>query len=292
TSSMHRRLPPPRVLPLDAISSLSPNHGSPCDPAHCDSAHRLNRTRDLVCSRVAMKKSLFLLSLFVYAPVAFATTVFQISDAELYRRADVIVHGTVTSSAVREDAQGRVETVSVISPIEVVKGAFVGDLTLHQLGGQLPDGRFFKIWGRPEYRVGSEVLVFAIARLEGDYQTAELMLGKFEVYQDQQNRRFAIPDFERGVYDGVVIYRGTADPSANGSRGLDQFVSFLRGGAESVEPARVAPVGAVTPVDSSSGKFRIQPNWGNMNGQLWRWTNGATAVWMREGTANMTGGGN
>jgi hypothetical protein len=239
-----------------------------------------------------MKKSLFLLSLLVCAPAAFATTIIQISDGELYRRADVIVHGTVTSSTVGEDAQGRPETITVVSPMEVVKGALSGNLTLHQLGGQLPDGRSFKIWGRPEYRLGSEVLVFAIARLEGDYQTAELMLGKFEVYKDQQNRRFAIPDFERGVYDGVVIYRGTADPSAAGSRDLDQFVSFLRGGASSVEPTRVAPVGQLTPVDGSSGKFHIQPNWGNMNDQLWRWNNAATAVWMREGTANMTGGGN
>src|ERR1700682_4012501 len=126
-----------------------------------------------------MKKTLAVLSFIVCVSSAFATTIVQISDAELYSRADVVVHGTVISSTVREDSYGRPETVTVISPIEVVKGMLSANLTLHQLGGQLPDGRAFKIWGRPEYRVGSEVLVFAIARLEGDYQTAELMLGKF-----------------------------------------------------------------------------------------------------------------
>src|SRR5438132_7123870 len=239
-----------------------------------------------------MKKLLAALSFVVCVCSAYATTIIPISDAELYRRADVIVLGTVVSSDVHADALGRPETVSVISPIEVMKGRLAADLTLHQLGGELPDGSFVKIWGRPEYRVGSEVLVFAISRPEGDFQTAELMLGKFEIFKDEQNRRFAVADFERGVYEGVVLYRGTADPSTEGSRDLARFSTFLRDGAKSVEKVRVVPSGHLSAVDSGSGRLHIQPNWGNMNDQLWRWNNGATAVWQREGTANMTGGGN
>jgi hypothetical protein len=75
----------------------------------------------------------------------------------------------------------------------VLKGHVSGALVLHQLGGELPDGRFFKLWGRPEYAAGHEVVVFAIARAEGDYQTAELVLGKFEVQQDQRGVSFAVP---------------------------------------------------------------------------------------------------
>ena len=114
-----------------------------------------------------------------------ATSIVPVTARELVARADVIVHGVVVANHVGEDALGRPETITVITPLEVLKGHVSGALVLHQLGGELPDGRFFKLWGRPEYEVGHEVVVFAIARAEGGYQTAELILGKFEVQQDE-----------------------------------------------------------------------------------------------------------
>ena len=134
-----------------------------------------------------------------------ATSVIPISDAELYQRADVIVHGVVLSSDVTVDDLGRPETVTVIEPMAVLKGRLAGSLVLHQLGGTLPDGRFFKLWGRPEYAPGREVVVFAIARPEGEYQTAEMMLGKFEVWQDETGGLFAVPDLAAGVHSGVEV---------------------------------------------------------------------------------------
>ena len=194
------------------------------------------------------------------------------------------------SNETQLDALGRVETVTIISPKNVVKGVLPGDLVLHQVGGMMPDGRFTKLDGRPVYTIGDDVVVFAIARLEGDYQTAEMLLGKFEVLKDQANRLFAVPDLERGVYDGVVIYRGEQDPSVNGSRDLNQFLAFLSSGATSVEAPRVQPNGSLTRVNASSG-LRAKPNWGFLNDTLYRWNNGATAAWTKDGAANMTGGG-
>ena len=98
-----------------------------------------------------------------------ATSIVPVTARELVARADVIVHGVVVSSHVGEDALGRPETITIITPLEVLKGHVSGALVLHQLGGELPDGRFFKLWGRPEYAAGHEVVVFAIARAEGDY---------------------------------------------------------------------------------------------------------------------------
>ena len=121
-----------------------------------------------------------------------ATSVIPISDQELYRRADVVVHGIVETSDVSVDGQGRPETVTVILPLSVLKGSLPGSLVLHQLGGTLPDTRFLKIWGRPEYVPGREVVVFAIRHESGEYQTAELFLGQFEVSQDSMGRRFAV----------------------------------------------------------------------------------------------------
>ena len=127
----------------------------------------------------------------VHSRAAKATSVIPISDAELYRRADLVLHGIVLSSEVAEDRLGRPETISVIRPLATFKGGVSGDLVIHQLGGTLPDGRFFKMWGAPEYKPGREVVVFAIARPGGDFETAEMLLGKFEVSQDEAGNRYA-----------------------------------------------------------------------------------------------------
>jgi len=74
-----------------------------------------------------------------------ATSIVPVTARELVARADVIVHGVVVSSHVGEDALGRPETITIITPLEVLKGHVSGALVLHQLGGELPDGRFFKL---------------------------------------------------------------------------------------------------------------------------------------------------
>jgi len=144
-----------------------------------------------------------------------ATSIVPVTTRELVARADVIVHGVVVGSHVGEDALGRPETVTIITPFAVLKGHVSGALVLHQLGGELPDGRFFKLWGRPEYAAGHEVIVFAIARAEGDHQTAELLLGKYAVQQDERGVSFAVPALvaDAPVQAMVVRQRAAGGPS-------------------------------------------------------------------------------
>ncbi|HSS44956.1 MAG TPA: IPT/TIG domain-containing protein [Thermoanaerobaculia bacterium] len=222
----------------------------------------------------------------------FATSVIPISDAELYRRADVIVHGVVASSDVTADNLGRPETLTVIEPLAVLKGRLTGNLILHQSGGRLPDGRFFQLWGRPEYVPGREVIVFAIARPEGDYQTAEMLLGKFEVWQDEKGNRFALPDLTRGIRPGVILRRDLGDSGEKVSepRLLSRFLDFLRDGGRSAADVTGTPVGELAPVLHPKEAGQKGPLWGNIGG-LWRWNNGATDAWRLDGMANMTGGG-
>jgi hypothetical protein len=227
-------------------------------------------------------------------------SVIPISDRELRARADVIVRGIVVSSEVAEDALGRPETVTVVAPLEILKGQFAGELVLHQLGGTLPDGQFFKLWGRPEYQPGHEVVVFAIARPEGDFQTAELLLGKFEVQQDEAGQVFAVPALVADAPAGVTVRRRAKD--APGDRDDDfaessaprELEPFLR--ALSCSPGQNMVSGA-----EPSGKLRsvihaeyadegARPDWANIDA-LWRWNNGASAVWTLDGQANVTGGG-
>src|ERR1017187_9986019 len=120
----------------------------------------------------------------VGAQAARATSVIPITDREIYRRADVVVRGVVETSAVTVDAHGRPEPLPLINPLVVLKGSLSGSLVLHQLGGMLPDGRFLQIWGRPDYVPGREVVVFAVHHESGEFQTAELLLGKFDVEED------------------------------------------------------------------------------------------------------------
>jgi hypothetical protein len=216
-----------------------------------------------------------------------ATSVIPITDEVLFHRADVIVHGVVQSNRVADGSFGYPETVTVIRPIEIIKGDLAGDLVIHQAGGTL-HGRTFRLDGRPVYKAGSEVLVFAIARPEGDYQTAEMMLGKFEVWQNAAGEKFALPDLDRGVHPGVFIIQNGQPPAATGTRLFDRFVKFLREGANNSDGLRRSDVGELTPVQHDVGP---QPFWGNINGSLIRWHNGATAFWTTNGAVNMTGGG-
>src|SRR5262245_38798757 len=126
-----------------------------------------------------------------------AATFVPISDSELYSRADLIVHAIVDSNVVVEGPTGDPETLTSLTPLRFLKGGPEGPIVLRQFGGTLPDGRGFLMWGRPEYVPGTEVLVFAIRNSDGSLQTAELMLGKFEIWADANGDLFAIPEISR-----------------------------------------------------------------------------------------------
>ena len=231
-----------------------------------------------------------------------AASIVPVPDRELVARADVIVHGVVVSSHVGEDALGRPETISSIMPFEVLKGDVSGALVLHQLGGELPDGRFFKLWGRPEYKVGHEVIVFAIARPEGNYQTAELLLGKFQVQQDEHGASFAVPALIADTPAHVTVMRkhpvggpdgldATSLDETLAPRELDGFLRSLRGDVTAPK-ARAMPRGSLTSKEYPEDlpPPAATPFFTNIGG-LWRWNNGATALWTLDGQANITGGG-
>jgi hypothetical protein len=245
-----------------------------------------------------------------------ATSVIPISDAELYQRADVIVHGIVLSSDVTVDDRGRPETLIFIEPLAVLKGQVSGSLVLHQAGGTLPDGRFFKLWGRPEYVPGREVVVFAIARAKGEYETAEMLLGKFEVWQDEAGNRFAVPDLAIGHHPGVVVQEARREmraldgdapdsPDVAGGpavqksqdkrlpRRLIPFLASLDAGSfeENVDGA---PAGKIEPVAHEQDRAgRLIPQWGTLGNAFyrWDWSKNPAAVWTLSGTANIDGGG-
>jgi hypothetical protein len=261
----------------------------------------LQNSRDRLSNRSAgvSRPIGFLIALLVLLSATLsATTIVPISDHELLSRADVVVRGIVADSRVSEDVLGRPETVTTIEPLELLKGELSGVLLLHQLGGRLPDGRFFQLWGRPEYQPGHEVLVFAVARPEGGFQTAEMLLGKFEVQRDEDGELFAVPALVADSPEGVTVRKRAKDVPGDESdpeqmsapRSLPTFLRALRQPGAG-PAATAAPRGALKSVIHAEYVTRDPvPQWGNVSG-LWRWTNGATAVWKTDGTANITSGG-
>lgn len=231
----------------------------------------------------------------VTVPPAWAVAFLPVSDATLRARAAAIVHGVVLSTRVVADALGRPERVAIIRPIEVLKGSVPGDLVLHQLGGKLPDGRALELGGSPDYTPGTQVLVFAIARPEGDYQTAEMLLGKFEIFRDRSGRLFAVPALAgTDAWRAVEFHRPSSGSPAGKAdfgppRALVAFAHFLRDPSARgvVGPA---PVGKLQLVRDATIPPAPALKWALL-GSGWRWNNGATASWVLDGSANVTGGG-
>jgi hypothetical protein len=140
-----------------------------------------------------------------YPAVASATSVIPVTDVELAARSEAVVHGVVVSTAVAESVDGYPETVTTIRTLEVLKGSVGEELVLRDLGGELPDGRFFKMWGRAEYEVGAEVVVFATPHRLSGFQTAQMLLGKFDVLADQKGRRYVLSSLRTSTREGVSV---------------------------------------------------------------------------------------
>src|SRR5262245_33000355 len=210
-----------------------------------------------------------LLMMLMVSPSA-AATVAPVSDATLRDGASAIVHGVVTDVVTAEEA-GQPATVITIRPIERVKGLPTGDLVLHQLGGTLPNGRFLKVFGAPQYVRGSEALVFAIKRPDGTYQTSEMFLGHFDVKVDTAGVKFAVP--------ATPPDASIAGAIQTSPRGLARFIRELK---------KQPPAGPSVP----SGALRdvvdptlVGPQPFNLSLNT-RWDNGATVGWNVNGAIN------
>jgi hypothetical protein len=263
------------------------------------------RTR---CASLAAFVLAWLAGFLLAAAPAAATLVIPATARELLERSDVVVHGVVVSSTTGEVDGGAIETVTTIQPLRVVKGAPENPMVVRQLGGWLPDGRALRIWGRPEYVPGREVVVFAIRHPNGGYTTTELLLGKFEVHADEQGTRFAVPEWARLGQVGVVVLHpatipagptapddgaaiGTAEPRG-APRALTRFLEDLVGGGAENPESDTAPRGTLAPVvHEAVAPGVIAPQWRHMDAQRWRYANDATAAWTLQGTASIAGGG-
>ena len=249
-----------------------------------------------VCARKRGTQGLPLLTaaltLFLFGIPLPATTLLPLSDAQLAARSTVIVEGVVVRLDPFESSRGLPETQATIRVIQLFKGRLNGDLVVRDRGGALPDGRWLKIYGRPDYVVGRRVLVFAIPHPDGHYQTAEFTLGKFEVWKDGSGRRFLARDLLTRARDGVHFLTSALTPAEDTLRDYEAFRRLLVSPLEDAPSAiPMRPKGTLAPETDGTAPA-IRPMWADWGATTrYRWANGASASWILSSTANLISGG-
>lgn len=102
----------------------------------------------------------------------------------LARKAQLVVQGTVRSSAVQRDAAGRIYTAVRIEIEDVFKGSLATNrFTVVHAGGVLGD-QATVVPGEAHYAVGEEVVAFLVLNQRGEGVSIGMLQGKFRVFRD------------------------------------------------------------------------------------------------------------
>lgn len=128
----------------------------------------------------------------ILAAAASATTIVLPTDKQLIGKSPVIVEGSVVRS-VPVSRDGAIWTETTLSVDRTLKGDAAGEIIIREVGGEI-DGRITKIWGAPQYAAGEHVMAFLTPTPRGDYQTMDLMVGKFSEQQTVSGRRLFVRD--------------------------------------------------------------------------------------------------
>lgn len=124
---------------------------------------------------------------------------------ELARRADVVVRGTVTSLEARQDAGGAPRTEIELTVGETWKGALTNRLTVVQ-GSSVLGRRQVRVLGEPEFRLGEELVLFAVLNPRGEAVTLDLARGKFTLKTNP------VSNAVEAASDGARVRGGVALP--------------------------------------------------------------------------------
>ena len=164
--------------------------------------------------------------MFVGSIASRATTIIVPTDDQLVAKSTAIIEGTVLSSA-PVDRSGRIWTETRISVSKVLKGDGVGnEAIIREIGGQLGN-RITVIFGAPTYKVGESVLAFLVATPRGDYQTADLFVGKFTAALTRGGARIWARDEH---YPNTTLLNRDFQPlqTTNAQRDASRFEIFVR----------------------------------------------------------------
>jgi hypothetical protein len=130
--------------------------------------------------------------LFAVASSVSAATYVVPSDRDTVRRADAIVIASALSSYPEEASDGSIETITLVSIEEVIKGSISGEtLQIHEPGGRL--GKKMRIvGGAPVFKEGERLLLFLKEYQPGKYASSDFVLGKFSFATDEVGEKLLV----------------------------------------------------------------------------------------------------
>ncbi len=134
-----------------------------------------------------LKSHLFLtfgLALYAMSTSSATATVVVVDPLEVMtQQSEVVIHGVVFDQEVRQDANGRIITLTTVEVIDGIKGANKGErITVYQVGGTM-NGISQWIAGNHRFVQGEEFLLFGV-RHEDMIVSYGVGIGKFRVVRD------------------------------------------------------------------------------------------------------------
>ena len=156
--------------------------------------------------------------------VAAAAQLRPVVPEELAARAEMVVVAKVDAiETVREGSRGLATRVE-LDVRDVWKGAVTNRLVLTQPGGTLGT-RKVVVSGDAEYRLGEEVVVFAVRNKAGEWLTLELGQGRFQIERPRSGTPWV-----RGVFFGGDPAGPAARPRNRLPLTLEAFEARVKGG--------------------------------------------------------------
>lgn len=152
-----------------------------------------------------------------------AATYFVPSDRDTVHRADAIIVGSALSSYTQEDERGGIETVTLMSIEEVIKGSFESStIQIHEPGGRL--GKKARIIpGAPAFKEGERVLLFLHECLPGKWASSDFALGKFSFTTDDAGQKLLMR--QEGDING---WDPDLKQHREARRSAEKFLDFVR----------------------------------------------------------------
>jgi hypothetical protein len=175
---------------------------------------------------------------------ALATTVVQMTDADLAAQAAAVLVGCVTALQSHLDAaRGQIFTDVTLALEEVVEGPpLPATVTLRQPGGRV-GGLHAWVDGSPEFLVGERVLVYVRVAHDGTLRVLQLYQGKLSVFTDDlTGDEVAIRINGGGVRVLAPSRRGPTSPPKDTHR-LDDLRRTIRAArSRTAPPAQPVPL--------------------------------------------------
>lgn len=176
----------------------------------------LDILRSAISRSARITKPAFLLAVLLLSPLARATTVLQKDFPDLVHEAELITVGTVVDIREQWSAEKNAPfTLVTFANLDVLKGN-IGDteLTLHFLGGSIPQGKSVWIDGVPRFTLGERTVLFSTGNQRDFCPLVGIWQGVFRVGYDAKQGQETVRDHASvpitKVQKGLVYKHGQA----------------------------------------------------------------------------------